>query len=276
MRANRIIALAATAVIMAARGAHGEMRIDETSWANPQDGTEIPGYVFHDPAQARADGTLPAVLFIHARRGIQDADKKYIAEIASHGFLILAPDWQTGRFIAPMPIAHDPSTEFDVAAGFDHLRTLPRVRPDEKRVLYGYSRGGFYAVKIAAGTFDPAHRDQVACLVTISGHFQDPNAPEPAQVYGYMRELDRLTQPILMIVGGAEAGLRIENNTRAFHSLVDRGHPVEFILLPQARRTFDFREYLESSTFTPAERSSKRYSMARVVDYMRGCFADAS
>lgn len=275
MRTRGAIAFAAIMMIAASRIASAEMRIEETSWINPKDGTEIPGHVFHDPAQARADGTLPAVLFIHARRGIQEADKKYIAEIASHGFLILAPDWQTGRFIAPMPVTHDPATELDVAAGLDHLRTLPRVRPDEKRVLYGYSRGAFYAVKIATGTFAAAHRDEVACLVTISGHFQDPNAPEPAQVYGYMPELDRLTQPILMIVGGAEAGLRIENNTRAFHSLVDRGHPVEFILLPQARRTFDFREYLEQSTFTPAERSSKRYSMARVVDYMRGCFARA-
>jgi hypothetical protein len=178
---------------------------------------------------------------------------------------VLAPDWQAGRMMAPMPIRHDPATELDVALGLDHLRTLPGVRQGEKRVLYGYSRGGYYAVKIASGAFDARHRDQVGCVVTISGHFQDPNAPEPLQAYGVMPELDRLTQPILMVVAGAEPALRIENNTRAFHSLVDRGHPVEFILLPQARRTFDFREHLDGSNVTAAEATSKRYSMQRVV-----------
>jgi carboxymethylenebutenolidase len=260
----------AIALLLAANAA-AEVRVDTTSWTNPKDNTQVPAYVFHDPAQKRGDGTLPAVLFLHARRGIQDADKKYLAEIAGNGFLVLAPDWQTARFIAPMPIAHDPATELDAALGLDHLRTLPLARAGEKRVLYGYSRGGYYAVKIAAGTLDAAHPGQVACLVTISGHFQDPNAPEPLQAYGTMPELDRLTQPILMIVAGAEPGLRIENNTRAFHSLVDRGHPVEFILLPQARRTFDFRAHVDGMSATAAETTSKRYSMRRVAQFMRGC-----
>jgi carboxymethylenebutenolidase len=264
--------LAAIAMMAPATGAAAQVRLDMKSWTNPRDNTEVPAYVFHDPAQLRSDGTLPAIVFIHARRGIQDADKKYIAEIAGNGFLVLAPDWQGGRFIAPMPIAHDPATELDVALALDQLRTLKLARAGEKRVLYGYSRGAYYAVRIATGAFDPAHRDQVACLVTISGHFQDPNAPEPLQAYGYMPELDRLTQPILMVVAGAEPGLRIENNTRAFHSLVERGHPVEFMLLPQARRTFDFRQHLDGMSATPAEMTSRRYSMQRVANFMRGCF----
>jgi carboxymethylenebutenolidase len=257
---------------MAAGSTAAQVRVDATSWANPKDGIEVPAHVFHDPTQRRGDGTLPAILFIHARRGIQDADKEYLAEIAANGFLVLAPDWQAGRFIAPMPIRHDPATELDVALGLDHLSKLPLARAGEKRVLYGYSRGAYYAVKIAAGSLNSAHRDQVACLVTISGHFQDPNAPEPLQAYGYMPELDHLTQPMLMVVAGAEPGLRIENNTRAFHSLVERGHPVEFILLPQARRTFDFRSHIEGSNVTAAETISARYSMPRVAAFMRGCF----
>jgi carboxymethylenebutenolidase len=267
----RAVLLAAIA-LMVAGGAAAQVRTEATSWINPKDNTQVPAFVFHDPAQRRGDGTLPAILFIHARRGLQEADKKYLAEIAAGGFLVLAPDWQGGRFIAPMPIPHDPATELDVALGLDHLRTLPLARAGEKRVLYGYSRGAYYAVKIASGTFDAAHRDRVACLVTISGHFQDPNAPEPLQAYGTMPELDRLTQPILMVVAGAEPGVRIENNTRAFHSLVERGHPVEFILLPQARRTFDFREHVDTTTATAAELTSKRYSMQRVARFMRGCF----
>jgi carboxymethylenebutenolidase len=244
---------------------------EETSWINPADNTEVPAHVFYDPAHARADGTLPAVLFIHARRGLQDADKKYIAEIAAGGFLVLAPDWQTGRFIEHWPVPHDPATERDVALGLDRLKQMPRVRPSERRILYGYSRGGYYAVRIASGALDPAHPGQVACLVTVAGHFQNPNAPEAAQVYGLMPELDRLTQPILMIIGTEDTGLRVDNNARAFYSLVERGQRAELVLLPQARRAFDFREYVEGSTFTPAEKTAKRYSMGRARAFMMAC-----
>ncbi|MBI3706865.1 MAG: dienelactone hydrolase family protein [Proteobacteria bacterium] len=249
-----------------------EVRVETTSWTNHRDGTEVPAYFFHDASQARADGTLPAVLFIPGRRGLQEVDRKYVAEIAAGGFLILAPDWQTARFIEPMPVSHDPATELDVALGLAHIKAHPRARPGEKRVLYGYSRGGYYAVRIAAGAIDPAHRDEVACIVTISGHFQNPNAPEPAQVFGMMPELDRLAAPILMIIGTEDIGLRVDNNARAFYALINRGHKADLMLLPGARRAFDLREYLEESTYTPAERTAKRYSMMRAAQFMRGCF----
>lgn len=244
---------------------------EETSWINPADNTEVPAHVFYDAAKARSDGTLPAILFIHARRGIQEPDKKYIAEIAAGGFLVLAPDWQTGRFIEHWPVPHDPATERDVAIGLERLKTMARVRQNEHRILYGYSRGGYYAVRIASGALDPSHRDQVACLVTVAGHFQNPNAPEAAQVYGLMPELDRLTQPLLMMIGTEDTGLRVDNNARAFYSLVERGHRVELVLLPQARRAFDFREYVEGSTFTPSEKAAKRYAMGKAKEFMRGC-----
>jgi carboxymethylenebutenolidase len=268
-------ALTSTLFVLAfarAATAAAEVRVETTSWTNPRDGTEIPAHVFYDAAQARADGTLPAVLFIHARRGLQEADRKYVAEIAAGGFFVLAPDWQSGRFIAPWPVPHDPATELDVALGLAHLKTQARVRPNERRVLYGYSRGGYYAVRIASGALDPAHRDDVACIVTVAGHFQNPNAPEAAQVYGLMPELDRLAAPILMIIGTEDISLRVDNNARAFYALINRGHPADLVLLPQARRAFDFREYLAESTYTPAERAAKRYAMARTAQFMRGCF----
>ncbi|HSV30132.1 MAG TPA: dienelactone hydrolase family protein, partial [Candidatus Omnitrophota bacterium] len=237
----RILLAAALAVMMAVP-AMAEVVTEKTGWKNPKDGTDVPAYVFYDPAKARPDGTHPAILFLHARRGIQEADKKYLAEIAAEGFLVLAPDWQTGRFIEAWPVPHDPATELDAALGLDQFKTMKRVRPNEKRALFGYSRGGYYAVRIAAGALDPRHKDQVACVVAIAGHFQDPNRPEADQVYRTMPELDTLSQPVMMVIGEDDTGARVDNNARAFYSLVDRGADVELVYLPKARRAFDFRD----------------------------------
>lgn len=273
----RILLGAAVAALLAASAAipspaRAQVVTETTGWTNPKDGTQVPAFVFYDPALARKDGTYPAVVFLHARRGIQDpADQKYVAEIAAQGFLVIAPDWQTGRFIDRWPVAHDYATELDAALALDHLKTMKRVRPDEKRALYGYSRGGYYALRIATGALDPRHQAQVACVVAIAGHFQDPNKPEPDQVYRTMPELDRLTQPLLMIIGEDDTGLRMDNNSRAFTALVERGHDVELVMLPKARRAFDFREYVEGSTQTPEEKAGKKYAKTRWTAFLKRC-----
>lgn len=262
---------AAMLALLAATSAQAQVVTETTGWSNPKDGTQIPAYVLYDPAKARKDGTFPAVIFAHARRGIQEADKKYLAEIAAEGFLVLAPDWQTGRFIEPWPVPHDAATELDVALALDEVKKLKRVRPSEKRAIFGYSRGGYYALRIAAGSVEPRYADDIACVVTIAGHFQNPNAPEPDQVYRTMPEIDTLKQPLLMVIGEDDTGLRVENNTRAFTTLVARGHDVEMVLLPKARRAFDFRDYVDGSTQTPEEKAAKIYSKKRWSGFMRKC-----
>jgi carboxymethylenebutenolidase len=264
-------ALLAAAVVLAAAPAQAGVVTETTGWTNPKDGTSVPAYVFYDPAKARKDGTHPAVLFLHARRGIQEPDKKYIAEIAAEGFLVLAPDWLNARFLEPWPVPHDPATELDAALGIDHFKTMKRVRAGEKRALFGYSRGGFYATRIATGALDPRHAKEVGCVVTIAGHFQDPNRPEADQVYRTMPELDALTQPLMMVIGENDMGARVDNNARAFYSLVDRGADVELVYLPKARRAFDFRDYVEGSTQTPEEKAAKKYAKAKWGAFLKRC-----
>lgn len=263
----------AVLALVAAPAVHAQIQASETGWSNPADGTRVPALVVYDRSLARGDGTLPAILFVHPRRGLQEPERKYLAEIAALGYLVLAPDWQSGRLIEPWPIAHDPATEMDVALGLEHLKTMPQARPSEKRTVYGYSRGGYYAVRIAVGALNPRHAEMVGCLVANSGHFQNPNAPEPDQAFRYMPELDQLRQPILMMVGTAEAGVRLDNNVRAFHALVERRHEVELVMLPQARRVFDYREHLadEGATWTAAERTAKRYAMGRLAAFLKTC-----
>lgn len=269
---SKSLAAAWAGLMLLAAPVRAEVVTETTGWKNPKDGTQVPAHVLYDPSRARKDGTFPVVVFAHARRGIQDADKKYLAEIAAEGFLVLAPDWQSGRFIEPWPVPHDPATELDVALALDAAKTLKRTRPGEKRAIFGYSRGGYYALRIAAGSVEPRFADEVGCVVAIAGHFQDPNAPEPDQVYRVMPEIDTLRQPLLMVIGTEDSGLRVDNNTRAFTTLVGRGHDVELVLLPKARRAFDFRDYVDGSTQTPEEKAAKAYSKKRWSGFLRRCF----
>jgi len=244
---------------------------EEVGWTNPKDGTDVPAVLFHDPDKARADGTHPAILFIHARRGLQEPDRRYVEELAAEGYLVLAPDWQTGRFIEPWPLDHDYATELDVAMGLDALEKSPKVRPGEKRALYGYSRGGYYATRIASGAIEPRYKEMVGCLIAIAGHFQDPNKPEPYQVYRYMPEVDRLEVPVLMVIGGDDTDVRVTNNARAFYGLVARGADAELVVLPLARRAYDFREYVDGSTQTPEEKQAKAYTRKKVGAFLARC-----
>jgi carboxymethylenebutenolidase len=248
-----------------------EVRVETVSWVNPADDTEVPALLFHDPALARPDGTLPGMVFLPARRGLQDAEREYLSGIAALGWLVVAPDWLTARLIPPWPVAHDPDTERDAGLALDFLEADPRVRSGEGRALYGYSRGGYYAVRIASGALEPRWAEAVACVVTISGHFQDPNAPEPAQVYDVMPELSRLSQPLLMVVAGGDVELRVVNNARAFYALSDRGHDAELVVLPMARRAFDLRAFIPGSTETPEEASAARYARAKVAAFLDRC-----
>lgn len=271
MAARKTAAWLSGLMLAAAAQAQAGVVAETMQWTNPKDDTEVPAYVFYDPEKERPDGTFPAILYLHARRGMQEADKKYVAEIAGEGFLVLAPDWQAARFIEPWPLDHDYATELDAALGLDALRKMARVRPGEKRILYGYSRGGYYATRIAAGAVEPRYAGDVACIVTVAGHFQDPNRPEPHQVYRYMPEVDDIGVPILMIIGGEDFEVRVTNNARAFYSLIERGADAELVVLPMARRAFDFREYVEGSTQIPEEKLAKRYARAKAVAFMRRC-----
>ena len=71
------------------------------------DGSEVPVEI----AQPAGKGPFPPVLFIHAKRGYEGDERAHVRELAAQGFLVVAPDWQSGRFIERWPSAHNPETE---------------------------------------------------------------------------------------------------------------------------------------------------------------------
>lgn len=184
----------------------------------------------------RSPGPHPTVLFVHGRSGLNERVKARALRLAASGFVVLAPDYHTGRFIPENPVDHDPATEQDVERGLDFLKSVPRARAGRVAVV-GISRGGYHMVLLAV------RRPEVAAIVGYYPHLASPNAPEPVQVYRYMPEVDQLKVPALLMVGDHDHQLRREQVIRVGERLKELGREVELVVYPGAQRAFDFRRH---------------------------------
>jgi carboxymethylenebutenolidase len=202
-------------------------------------------------------GPFPPVLFIHARRGVDEAERRHVAELAGRGFLVALPDWHSGRMIERWPTAHDPATEADVEAGLDHLLRHPKACRGPVGVV-ALSRGPYYAIRLAA-----KRGADLAAIASYYGHLQDPNAPEPDQLFRVAPEIMQIATPMLLLIGEQDFELRRIVNGRAFYALWERGVPVEFQGYPLARRAFDFRP-----DQTPEEKVATRHARQRVEAWL--------
>ena len=227
-------ALALTALFLAAPtgvGAQAPARVDVRSVEYTSvDQVEVPAIL----AMPRGPGRHPGVLVVHGRSGWHDRLKAEALRLAERGFVVLAPDYHTGRFIPENPVAHDPRTEIDVERGLEVLKSVDRVRPGRVGVV-GISRGGYHAALLGV------RRPEVGAVVGYYPHLQNPNAPEPDQVYRYMPEVEQWRVPALLMVGEKDHQLRRELVVRAAERLRERGVDVELVVYPGAQRGFDFR-----------------------------------
>lgn len=217
-------------------------------------GIEIPV----DIAVPAGTGPFPPVLFIHAKRGIDENERRHITELAAQGFLVVMPDWQTGRMIARWPSEHQVETEGDVEAALDFLMQHPKACKIPVGIV-GQSRGPYYAIRLAA-----KRGQDIAAIASYYGHMQNPNAPEPDQLFRVAPEIMRITTPVLLLIGEQDFELRRMSNGRAFYALWERGVPVELQGYPLARRAFDFR-----ADQTPEEKVAARHARQRVKDWLQ-------
>mgnify|MGYP001811845819 CR=1 FL=1 len=204
------------------------------SYTNAKDGTEVPALLF----RPKGNETFPAVLFQHGRRGLDALVRKLALRLAARGFVVLAPDVYTARFIDPRPIEHLRETEQDVDAAIDVLLALPDVSTS-KLCAYSHTRGGYYTLRVAT-TFERQGK-QIACYVASYPHWQDPNAGEPMQVYRYAPEIDQLSIPALIFIGEYEQYQRRRSIEGAVLSMKQAGRDVRLIVYPGVGRGFDFR-----------------------------------
>ncbi len=203
-------------------------------------------------------GPFPPVLYIHAKRGYDEVDRRHITSLAEQGFLVMAPDWLTGRFLERWPTTHDPATESDVEAAMDKLMSYPNACRIPIGIV-GYSRGGYYTIRLAA-----KRGKDIAAIANYAGHMQNPNAPEPEQLFSVAPEIAKVNTPMLFLIGDQDYELRRMNGGRAFYSLYERGVPVEMQYYPLARRAFDFR-----NDQSPEEKIATRHARAQVKDWLQ-------
>ncbi len=203
-------------------------------------------------------GPFPPVLFIHAKRGIDENEEKHIAALAARGFLVAMPDWQSGRMIERWPSEHDPATEGDVEAALDALLKHPRACRMPVGIV-AQSRGPYYAIRLAA-----KRGKEIAAIASYYGHLQNPNAPEPDQLFRVAPEIMQIDTPLLLLIGEQDFELRRMVNGRAFYALWERGVPVELQGYPLARRAFDFR-----ADQTPEEKIATRHARQRVEAWLQ-------
>lgn len=180
----------------------------------------------------------PAVLFVHGRRGLDNLIEPLVIRLAARGFVVVAPDLYTGRFIEAMPIEHDPVLEADLDLGLDYLLARDDLSGD-KACVYSHTRGGYLALRLAV-SFKRQDRD-LACYVSYYPHMQNPNAPEPMQVYRYAPEADDMTIPVLVFVGEDEQYQRKRGIEMAITALRGRDRPAQLVVYPGVGRGFDFR-----------------------------------
>lgn len=215
---------------------------------------EVPVEVAIPPGK----GPFPPVLYIHAKRGYDEVDQRHITTLAEQGFLVMAPDWQSGRFIERWPTSHNPDTEKDVEAAMDKLMSYPNTCRMPIGIV-GYSRGGYYSIRLAA-----KRGQDIAAIANYAGHMQNPNAPEPEQLFSVAPEIAHVNTPMLFLIGEQDYELRRMNGGRAFYALYERGVPVEMQYYPLARRAFDFR-----NDQGPEEMIATRHARERVKNWLR-------
>ena len=216
--------------------------------------TEVPVEI----ARPAGRGPWPALLYIHAKRGYEDVDRDHIRALARDGFLVMAPDWLAANMIERWPDRHVPESEDDVEAALVALR----AHADACRQPVGVvakSRGPYFAIRLAA-----KRPQDVGPIVAYYGHFQNPNAPEPQQLFSVAPEVQQIRSPVLMLIGDADYELRRHVNGRAFYALWERGVPVELQMYPLARRAFDFRP-----DQSPEEKVAARHAAQRERDWLR-------
>ncbi len=231
-----------------------------TRWVSYENGdVEVPALIVRPDDERK----YPAVLFQHGRRGLDDLVQLHVKRLAARGFVVLAPDVFSGRFIEKYPIEHDYAVEGDVNKGLDYLLSLPDLSTN-KACAYSHTRGGYMTLKVAV-TFE-RQNDALACYVSYYPHMQDPNAPEPMQVYRYATEADDLEIPVLIFIGEHEQYQRRRPIEMAVRSLEEKGRPVRLIIYPGVGRGFDFRP---DNVRTFADDLAAKDALLRAARFMR-------
>lgn len=204
----------------------------------------------------------PAVIFQHGRAGLSELLKRQVKRIAARGFVVLAPDIYQANFMGTHPYPHDYELEKDANGVVDVLLARDDISTS-RACIVSHTRGGYYSLKVTT-TFKRQEKD-LACYVSYYPHWQDPNAPEPDQVYGYAPEIEKLTIPSLIFIGDDEQYQRRRVIETSIAILKKNKQDAQLIIYPGVGRGFDFRP---PNVRTFADDLASKDAMQRLADFV--------
>lgn len=210
----------------------------------------------------------PAVIFQHGRAGLSDLLQLQVKRIAARGFVVLAPDIYQANFIGTHPYAHDYELEKD-ASGVVEVLLARKDISTKKACIISHTRGGYYSLKTAV-TFKH-QENNLACYVSYYPHWQDPNASEPAQVYGYAPEIEKLKLPVLIFIGEQEQYQRRRVIETSIGILEKNKVEANLIIYPGIGRGFDFRP---PHVRTYADDLASKDAIQRLTDFVNAHLSD--
>ena len=220
---------------------------------------EVPVFI----ARPKGHDRFPGILFVHGRRGLDDWNQLHAMRLAARGFVVFAPDLFTGRFVEQFPVEHDYQLEEDLSRAVGVLLAQPDIK-GRKFCTVGISRGGYYTLKLAV---TQKHQSKaMACYVGYYPAMQDPNAPEPAQVYQYAPEVNELNIPALIFVGEQEQYHRKRGIAASVDTLKSKGIKAILVEYPGVGRGFDFRG---ENVRTFADNLAAKDAVARTAKFIR-------
>ena len=152
--------------------------------------------------------------------------------------MVVAPDLYTGRFIERFPIKHYPEVIEDANKVLDYALSREDLSSN-KVCVYGLTRGGYYALRLLV--YKGRQEKDISCFVGYYPHLQDPNRPEPMQVYRYHEDVEKIKVPVMFFVGREEQYQRLRPALMAIDFLKSQGKEAYIVIYPGVGRGFDFR-----------------------------------
>lgn len=236
--------------------------------------TLLPGVYYESPAAISAeaasissDGPFPLVVYSHGSGGLRYIDSNYTEAIASHGYVVVAPD-HTGN--TAVDRLADTETEFEVTA-FNRPNDVKAVidamldpsRPEttgfvasvdpERIAVTGHSFGGFTTLAMASGytnsigTF--AADPRVDAII--------PLAPATGDGTNLLSDADlaAITVPVLVMVGTNDQTTPVNPNVTRVWELSGSSPLIRVELVDGQHQTFtdlcDYQEFLPTLVGVP-------------------------
>lgn len=212
------------------------------------EGRELPGVLFIPSAP----GPVPAVLVLHTRGGLAQADISYAANLAQAGFVSLAVSYYPNPKYDPR-LLHHPGYIDDLVRVVDYLQGRPEVQGKPIGAV-GFSLGPAKGIMLAA------RHSGIKTVVGYYGVYDLRILPQARGRSSYPpMPVDVATQvgaPVLLLHGTADDETPLSQAESMRDALQKAGKVVELVVYPGVHHTFE----RGLSAVTPCGRSRDGYT----------------